>query len=85
MRKAMLSGDGKESAALPADIPPELVERVQTFLASVGIGQGGSGEVSPGHRAFDAEPMLRFAIDEGLESSAAEHIYERWVERQGHR
>ena len=78
----MLSGDGKANKGLPPDIPAELSGRVQAFLASVGIGGGGSGDITPGRRSFDAEPMLRFAMDEGLEAAAAEHIYERWVERQ---
>jgi hypothetical protein len=76
MQKAMLSGSGKV-AGVGSDIPPELSERVNEFLLSVGI--GGSEEDA---RVFDAEPMLRFAINEGLSNAAAEQIYARWVERQ---
>ena len=61
------------------DAPPALVGKVQNFLADAGIGAGG-GDATRRH--FDYEPMLAFAMEEGLVHETADEIYRLWVERK---
>ena len=61
------------------DAPASLVGKVQNFLADAGIGAGGGAATQ---RHFDYEPMLSFAMEEGLADETAEEIYRLWVERK---
>lgn len=75
MQKAALVG------ATAVDAPPALVGKVQNFLADAGIG-GGRGGDGAAQRHFDYEPMVSFAMEEGLADESADEIYRLWVERK---
>ena len=73
MQRAQIMGSATFTA------PDALVGEVQRFLTETGIGAGGA---DGNQRHFDPEPMIQFALEEGLADASAEEIYGAFVERQ---